>query len=102
MDPSTPGPGAYSYLINNLNQTYTLPNFVYSSATCANPYSIAVVRTDTNTTVPFTWYSDSVSMWFKSPDSSQTGVTNYRIDAMQTLFCPSVTPRTSSYNFTFK
>jgi hypothetical protein len=81
MNPTPVGPGAYNYLINGLNQTFTLPNYVYTSQACANPYSITVVRTDTNTTVPFTWYPNSATIWYKTADSLQTGIQNFRIDA---------------------
>lgn len=81
MSPSSAGPGAFNYLIDGSNQTFTLPSYTYTSSACANPYAINVVRTDTNTTVPFTWVNNSTTIWFKSADSMQTGVTNYKIEA---------------------
>lgn len=59
IGPTLPSPGTSNYFINNVNQTFTLPSYTYSSSACANPYEISVVRTDTNTTVPFTWDANS-------------------------------------------
>jgi hypothetical protein len=81
MGPATAGPGTYNYPINNVNQTFTLPSYSFVSSACSNPYEITVERLDLNTTVPFAWYPKSSTIWFKSNDPSQTGVTQYRINA---------------------